>query len=104
MRSGSETEPGMRAPHRGRPDVSVCVAVWKRRGEPNVGTLAASLPAALDGLAGEIVVSLNGVSAGDVPLPPGARTVEFETNRGVSVGWNAAAARASGDVLCFAND
>jgi GT2 family glycosyltransferase len=84
--------------------VSVCVPIWKRHGEPNISTLVASLPAALNGLTGELILTLNGVSPSKLGIPAGARTVEFETNRGVSVGWNAAAACATGSVLCFTND
>ena len=38
------------------PDVSVCVPVYRVHGAPHVATLAADLPAALDGLTGELVV------------------------------------------------
>lgn len=84
--------------------VSVCVPVYKRHDEPNLRTLAASLPAALDGLAGELVVVLNGIAADDAAAPPDAVVVEQPQNRGVPAGWNLGAAAASGEVLCFAND
>jgi GT2 family glycosyltransferase len=37
-------------------------------------------------------------------VPEGAEVVSFPMNRGVSIAWNAAAARATGSVLCFVND
>jgi GT2 family glycosyltransferase len=85
-------------------DVSVCVPVYRAHAEPNLGTLAAGMERALDGLRGELVVALNGISAADAGVPPGAAAVELGVNRGVSPGWNVAAAAASGAVLVFAND
>jgi GT2 family glycosyltransferase len=85
-------------------DVSVCVPVYRAHEEPDLGTLAASLPAAFGSLRGELVVALNGISADAVGAPTGAITAELPVNRGVAPGWNAAARAASGDVLCFAND
>ena len=85
-------------------DVSVCVAVHRRRRPPNVATLASGLAAALDGLSGELVVVLNGISPRRAHAPDAATIVPFPVNRGVSVAWNAAAAHAAGRVLCFCND
>lgn len=85
-------------------DVSICVPVYRAHGEPNVATLERELPAALDGLDGELVVALNGISAAAAGVGPGATTVALTVNRGVAPGWNAAAARSAGDVLVFAND
>jgi GT2 family glycosyltransferase len=84
--------------------VSVCVASYRRHGPPNVATLATELEAALDGRDGELVIALNGVTAAGIGAPEWAAVVDLGVNRGVSVGWNAAAAAASGDVLVFAND
>jgi GT2 family glycosyltransferase len=84
--------------------VSVCVPAYKHHPEPNLTTLGAGLPAALAGLEGELVVVLNGISAAEAGVPSGAVVVEQPVNRGVPAGWNLAAAAASGDVLCFAND
>lgn len=86
------------------PDVSVCVPVYRRHDPPNLATLAESLPAALDGLEGELVVALNGIDAAPAGVPGSARTVALPSNRGVAPGWNAAAGAATGDVVCFAND
>ncbi len=86
------------------PDVSVCTPVYRAHDAPNLGSLAASMPAALDGLDGELIVALNGISATAAGAPTDARTVDLGINRGVSPGWNAAAGAATGDVLCFAND
>jgi O-antigen biosynthesis protein len=85
-------------------DVSVCVPVYKAHDEPNLATTGSSLEQALDGLRGELVVALNGVSASEAGAPGWARTVDLGVNRGVSPGWNAAADAASGTVLVFAND
>jgi GT2 family glycosyltransferase len=90
--------------HHDHPMVSVCVAVWKVHGAPNVSTLARDLPAALGDHEGELVVALNGVAAARVGVPATATVVDLGVNRGVSKGWNRAAAAASGDVLVFAND
>lgn len=95
------------------PDISICVAVYKRHGEPNLGSLIASLPMALGRLQGELIVALNGVSAADAGVPADASavtfdgaisTVAFEVNRGVPVAWNAAARLARAPVLCVVND
>ncbi len=85
-------------------DVSVCVPVYRAHAEPDLTTLAETMERALDGLKGELVVALNGISAADAGVPPGARSVDLEVNRGVSPGWNAAARAAFGSVLVFAND
>ena len=87
-----------------RPDVSVCVPVYRAHEAPNLGTLAPSLEPALGALRGELVVTLNGISAEAAGVPEGARSVALPVNRGVAPGWNAAARAASGEVLCFAND
>jgi GT2 family glycosyltransferase len=86
------------------PEVSVCVAVYRPHGPPHVGTLAAQLPAALDGLPGELVVALNGLGREEAGVPAGAATVQLPVNRGVAPGWNAAAGAARGATLVFAND
>jgi GT2 family glycosyltransferase len=85
-------------------DVSICVPVYRAHDEPNVATLAACMGRALDGLSGELVVALNGVSAAEAHVPESARAVDLGVNRGVSPGWNAAASHARGAVLVFAND
>ena len=85
-------------------DVSVCVPVYRAHGAPNAATLAAALPAALGGREGELVVTLNGLSAADAGIPDGVRTVAHAENLGVAPGWNSAARVAQGDVLVFAND
>lgn len=85
-------------------DVSVCVPAYRAHAAPNVATLAETMEHALDGLRGELVVALNGISAADASAPEGAVTVDLGMNRGVSPGWNAAANVACGQVLVFAND
>ena len=85
-------------------EVSVCVPVYREHEPPNLASLAESMPAALDGLDGELVVTLNGIDAERAGVPASARTVALPSNRGVAPGWNAAAQAATGDVLCFAND
>jgi GT2 family glycosyltransferase len=84
--------------------VSVCVPSYRAHDAPNLATLAAALPAALDGVSGELVVALNGIDASAARVPDGAVSVDLGVNRGVAPGWNAAAAQASGSILCFAND
>ncbi len=85
-------------------DISVCVPVYKAHQEPNLATIGATMDRALDGLRGELVVALNGISATEAAAPPWARTIDLGVNRGVSPGWNAAARAAKGSVLVFAND
>jgi GT2 family glycosyltransferase len=85
-------------------DVSVCVPVWKAHGPPNLDSLAASLPQALGGLTGELIVVLNGIGRTHVSLPPSARALALCENHGVAIGWNKAATAASAPILCFAND
>jgi GT2 family glycosyltransferase len=85
-------------------DVSVCVPVYRAHGEPNLATLAGTMERALDGLRGELVVALNGISETDAGVPAWGRSVDLGVNRGVSPGWNAAAAAAHGAVLVFSND
>jgi GT2 family glycosyltransferase len=84
--------------------VSVCVPSYRQHEGPNLATLADALPGALDGVDGELVVVLNGISAADARAPNDAVLVEQPVNRGVSAGWNLGAAAARGDVLVFAND
>lgn len=103
LTSSSEHHTDM-APEPVAPDISICVAVYKRHDEPNLGSLGASLPKALGGLKGELIVALNGVSAADADVPGDASTVVFEVNRGVPVAWNAAARLARAPVLCMVND
>jgi hypothetical protein len=86
------------------PDLSVCVPVYRPHDAPNLATLAASMPAALGGLRGELVVALNGIGAAAAGVPDGVPSVDLRVNRGVSPGWNAAAGAARGDVLVFCND
>lgn len=85
-------------------DVSVCVPAYRAHSEPNLATLAETMERALDGLKGELVVALNGISAAEAGAPAWAKTVDLGMNRGVSPGWNAAAAQARGKVLVFSND
>jgi GT2 family glycosyltransferase len=80
------------------------VPVYRRHGEPNLESLAASLDDALEDVSGELVVALNGIAAPAAGVPEGAVTVDLGVNRGVSPAWNAAARAASGEILCFAND
>jgi GT2 family glycosyltransferase len=87
-----------------RPDVSVCVPVWKSHSPPDLATLQTSLRDALAGLRAELIVVLNGISRSQVPLMPETVVIEFPTNHGVPVAWNRAAAAASAEVLCFVND
>jgi Glycosyl transferase family 2 len=89
---------------RQRPDISVCVPVWKRHSPPNLVTLHDCLHEALAGLRGELIVVLNGISAAKIEVPADARVLEFDVNRGVPVAWNQAAKAAHSDVLCFVND
>ena len=84
--------------------VSVCVPVYKAHPQPNLAGVASRLDAALDGLGGELVVALNGITAREAEAPAWACTVDLGENRGVSPGWNAAAAAARGRVLVFCND
>jgi GT2 family glycosyltransferase len=85
-------------------DISVCVPVYRAHAEPNIATVGSSMERALDGLAGELVVALNGISAKQAGLPEWATVVDLGVNRGVAPGWNAAAAASRGAVLVFAND
>jgi hypothetical protein len=86
------------------PDISICVAVYKRHDPPNLNSLAASMTEALGSLRGELVVALNGVTAEEAGVPSDATIVAFEVNRGVPVAWNAAASLARAPVLCIVND
>ena len=85
-------------------DLSICVAVYRKRPAPNASGIVADLPAALGGLDGELRVVLNGISAQEAGVPADVVAASFDVNRGVSVAWNAAAAQATGEVLCFCND
>lgn len=87
-----------------RPDLSVCVPIWKHHSPPDLATLAASMRGALSGLRAELIVVLNGISRSKVSIPPAAVVIEFSTNRGVPVAWNQAAAVARAGVLSFVND
>lgn len=85
-------------------DISVCVPVYRAHGEPNIATVAATMQDGLDGLRGELVVALNGISAQEAGVPESATVVDLGINRGVAPGWNAAAAASRGAILAFAND
>jgi GT2 family glycosyltransferase len=89
---------------RANPAISVCVPVYRAHAEPNVAAQAAQLAGALDGLNGELIVALNGISATDAGVRDATRRVALTVNRGVAPGWNAAAAASRADVLVFAND
>jgi GT2 family glycosyltransferase len=87
-----------------KPDISICVAVYKRHRKPNLSSLAASITEALGRLRGELIIVLNGIEPQDADVPSGAEAISFEVNRGVPVAWNVAARVAKGPVLCFVND
>ncbi len=84
--------------------ISVCVATYQAHPAPNLTSLSAALPAALDGEPGELCVALNGIDPLTAGVPADARVTQLPVNRGVAPGWNAAAALAVGDVLVFLND
>lgn len=84
------------------PSISVCVAVYRQHGAPNLQTLADRIATA--GTTIELVVALNGISADVAQAPTWARLVDLKVNRGVAPGWNAAARASTGNVLVFAND
>jgi len=84
--------------------ISICVAVYREHGEPNIGSLQRELPAALGPRSGELVVALNGISAAAVHLAEGTRAIDLGINRGVAPAWNAAASAARGRILVFCND
>jgi GT2 family glycosyltransferase len=84
--------------------ISVCVPVHRRHEPPNVHSLARSLPSALAGQSGELVIALNGVAEEPASSPVTTRVVDLGENRGVAAGWNAAARAAEGAILAFAND
>ena len=86
------------------PELSICVPVYRPHDAPNLATLAAALPAALAGMDAELVVALNGVDAATAGAPPDAMTVDLGVSRGVAPAWNAAAAAARAELLCFCND
>jgi GT2 family glycosyltransferase len=100
----STSPAGRFAPTRHRPDLSVCVPVWKRHSPPDLATLQTSLAGALVGLRAEMIVVLNGISRSRVPVTPSMKVIEFPRNQGVPVAWNHAAAAGRADVLCFVND
>jgi GT2 family glycosyltransferase len=85
-------------------DMSVCVPVYKAHPEPNAVTVGQTMERAADGLRAELVIALNGLPASDAGLPPEAQVIDLGVNRGVSPGWNAAAAASHGRVLVFCND
>lgn len=89
---------------RGRPAISLCVAVYRAHEAPNIASLCASVPASADGLDVEVVVALNGISAADAGVPDSATAVPLDRNHGVPIAWNRAGQAASGDVLVFLND
>lgn len=84
--------------------ISVCLAVYRRHGPPNLESIGAALPSALGAHPGELVVALNGISAADAQAPADATTVDLGVNRGVAPAWNAAACAARGELLVFCND
>ncbi len=84
--------------------ISLCVAVYRDHGEPNLASLQRDLPAALAGQAGELVAALNGIDAELAGVSAGAITVDLGINRGVAPAWNAAARAARGEILVFCND
>jgi GT2 family glycosyltransferase len=86
------------------PEVSVCVAVYRRHRPPNISTLAADISAALAGRSYELVVTLNGITAERAGLPDHAHAVPFAVNRGVPVAWNAAVRASTGRLVCIIND
>lgn len=86
------------------PEISVCVAVYRDHGAPNVASIARGFEAALGGRTGELIVVLNGISPGVLDLPADVRTVPLDVNHGVSIAWNRGGAVARGQVLCFVND
>src|SRR5215204_4166632 len=86
------------------PDVSVCVAVYRIHGPPNLRSLLGDLEDACAGVSYEVVLVLNGLPDAGRGLPGNVKVVRFGTNRGVPVAWNHAARQAVGDVLVFAND
>jgi GT2 family glycosyltransferase len=86
------------------PHISVSVAVYRSHHAPNLASLAEQLPQALAGLEGELLVTLNGITPAAGRVPPHARVTQFPVNRGVSVGWNAAAALGSAPIVCVVND
>lgn len=104
MTVAADGDRGVAAGDARAPEVSVCVAVYREHGAPNVGTLARDVVAALGDRTGELIVVLNGIAAEALDLPPEVRTVALDTNHGVSIAWNRAAAVARGEVLCFVND
>jgi hypothetical protein len=73
------------------PDISVCVPVYRRHGPPNISTMGVELAAALDGLRGELIVALNGISASRAHVPHSAIVIDLHRNRGVPHAWNEAA-------------
>lgn len=84
--------------------ISICVPVHRRHPRPNVHSLAQKLPDALVDQSGELVIALNGVAPEPVSSPVTTRVVVLGENLGVAAGWNAAARRAEGEILVFAND
>ena len=87
-----------------RPRLSVCVAVYRDHGAPNLSTLIADLPDAVAGLSYETVVVLNGVPPDRAGAADGTRVIAYPENRGVPIAWNAAADAARGELLVVTND
>ena len=87
-------------------DVSVCVAVYRAHGAPNVAIARRRACAARSaGCAGELVVALNGIAAvGRRRAGRGADVAAARDNLGVAPGWNAAARAATRRRAGFAND
>jgi GT2 family glycosyltransferase len=86
------------------PDMSVCVATYRRHAAPNLASLAQQLGSAAGDLSVELVVVLNGISARAAGVPAWATIVDLGVNRGVPVAWNRAGLAATGAALVFAND
>jgi GT2 family glycosyltransferase len=86
------------------PELAICVPVYKIHPEPNLATLAADVPAALDGVQAELVVVLNGIEPERARVPDEATVLRFDENQGVPIAWNAAARAARAGVLCVIND
>lgn len=84
--------------------ISVCTAVYREHGAPNVAGIAAALPAALERQPGELVVALNGIDAPQAGVPPGTLAVDLGINRGVAPAWNEAVRASSGEMVVVCND
>lgn len=89
---------------RSQPRLSICVAVYRRHGAPNLATLVEDLPDAVDGIPHETVVVLNGISPQAAGATDDLRVISFAQNRGVPIAWNAAARASLGETLVVVND